>query len=115
MQHSQATNGAGENLAAFHTETMVERVQSWYDEVTAYNYANPGFNKSGSSQETQTGHFTQLVWKSTTHLGCAQALCPSSPYPRWLVCRYWPAGDYQDNGPNGEAAAFTRNVLPLLP
>lgn len=48
----------------------------WYDEVTnpGYNFANGGF--SGG-----TGHFTQVVWKGSTELGCGIAGV-------YVVCRY---------------------------
>lgn len=113
MKHATDTKESGENLAAFSTEDMPSRVQAWYDEVKSYDYNNPGFNKSGSSQEKQTGHFTQVVWSATAELGCAKQLCPTSPFPGWLVCRYFPAGNYNDAGESNEASAFRRNVRPI--
>lgn len=109
----ESRNGAGENLSAYNDETMADRVESgWYAEERQYDYDNPGFNKRGSSQETQTGHFTQVVWAATTDLGCARANCPGYPWKGFLVCRYLPAGNSADPGPNGEASAFRRNVPP---
>jgi len=45
---------------------------------------------------SETGHYTQVVWKSTTHLGCAT-------YGRHLVCQYGPSGNFKGR--------FTQNVL----
>ena len=36
-----------------------------------YDYSNPGFSET-------TGHFTQVVWVSTTALGCAMVDCSTS-------------------------------------
>jgi hypothetical protein len=41
-------------------------VKAWYDEVKNYNFKKPGFTMD-------TGHFTQLVWKSSTRLGLGLA------------------------------------------
>lgn len=43
----------------------------WYDEVTQYNFYNPGFSDA-------TGHFTQLVWLDSTELGCAYVQASNS-------------------------------------
>ena len=51
--------------------------------------------------------FTQVVWKSTTTLGCGYASCGASfiiPGGVFVVCRYSPAGNYL-----GE---FAQNVFP---
>lgn len=49
-----------------------------------YNYSSPGFSE-------QTGHFTQLVWKATTAVGCGSRLCGTRGW--YLVCEYWPRGN----------------------
>ena len=36
----------------------------------------------------ETGHFTQMVWRSTTQLGCAVAACPGFTF---IVCRWVPS------------------------
>jgi hypothetical protein len=51
-------------------------IGSWYGEVSAYDYSNPGF--SGN-----TGHFTQVVWKNSIALGCGVAQGPIT-YAGWL-------------------------------
>lgn len=60
----------------------------------------------------QWGHFSQIVWKSTTHVGCATVMCnglgnvdSSSPLP-FTVCNYSPPGNY-----DGE---YADNVLAPL-
>lgn len=53
-------------------------------EVEEYNFSDPHFNE-------KTGHFTQLVWKGTTTVGCGSRLCGSRGW--YLVCEYWPRGN----------------------
>ncbi|CAN0446604.1 unnamed protein product, partial [Scytosiphon promiscuus] len=37
------------------------------------------------------GHATQILWKSTTELGCAEATCEKDSYRYvYLVCQYNP-------------------------
>jgi len=100
FKHS--TMGNGENLyAGTGSFNGASAVTSWYDEINSYNFNNPGF--SGS-----TGHFTQLVWKSTTKVGCGLKLCSyldSAGFnnAEFLVCEYSPPGNYQGQ--------FAANVL----
>jgi pathogenesis-related protein 1 len=85
LQHSGGE--FGENLAAGTAGTLdAARVTGmWYDEVKRYNFRSGGFSM-------QTGHFTQLAWRGTTHLGCARASCGSIDV--W-VCQYDPPGNVQ--------------------
>lgn len=91
----------GENLSAGTTQTAVQAVDGWYSEISDYDFAAPGFQAS-------TGHFTQLVWRGTTQLGCGVARCgnifPDFGGADYYVCRYLAAGNVQGN--------YEQNVLP---
>jgi uncharacterized protein YkwD len=100
FQHSTASqrNNGGENLYVFYTTGSIDAtnlaskaVTSWYNEVSKYDYNNPGFSSA-------TGHFTQVVWKSTTQLGCGAArgtkTMNGTKYNAfYVVCHYLPAGN----------------------
>ena len=76
----------GENLRWSYppgSQGAASAVNSWYNEIGAYNFNNPGFSSA-------TGHFTQVIWRNSTQLGCAKAVCGNNDY--W-VCRYGPAGN----------------------
>lgn len=99
--HSSSTqrNGAGENLYVYYTtatsitsDSLAKgAIDSWYNEVKLYNYAAPGFSSA-------TGHFTQVVWKGSTQLGCGaskgtKTLNGTKFNAFYVVCHYSPAGN----------------------
>ena len=120
FRHS--TNGNGENLAFFFTSprktsaplTLTEAesdnytktaVQLWYAEESKYRYDAPGVSDA-------YGHFTQLVWSSTTRVGAATAVgsirTKSGKLFRgvFVVMEFFPLGNIQDG--------FAKNVFPPL-
>ncbi len=93
----------GENLYwAAPATSPTTAVENWYSEVSLYDFNNPGFSHD-------TGHFTQIIWKNTTEIGCGiRSDCPTPP--AWplsyhVVCQYHPAGNFTNQ--------FRQNVLPL--
>ncbi len=92
-------NGAGENLAAgkggnWNNNQFAEMsTKMWYDEVKDYDYNKPGFS-------SQTGHFTQVVWKKSQKLGFGYAKVNGYTVG---VALYSPPGNYQGQ--------FKENVL----
>ena len=82
--------------ALFHYIVVVQSAaDSWYNEIYLYNYAYPVFS-------TLTGHFTQLIWKSTKRVGFGVALDRSNC--AYVVAIYMPPGNH--------AGQFVQNVLP---
>jgi len=67
--------------------TVVTASKSWYDEIKEYKHA-PLNNDNWSV----AGHYTQMVWKSTTQVGIAKAICQGGE--TLIVANYDPAGNY---------------------
>ncbi|CAF0854945.1 unnamed protein product [Adineta ricciae] len=90
---THSNNKLGENLYMTSlTSTMdvnsvkgSQPVDLWYAEVKDYNWSSPGFT-SGA------GHFTQLVWISSTDLGVGIA-CANDVRACYVVANYSPAGN----------------------
>jgi len=91
----------GENLAKSSGYPLAgacdRAITNWYNEINMYNYGSPGFGMN-------TGHFTQVVWKSTTKVGVGIA---TNGRTIWVVGRYSPSGNMNMPG------YFARNVKPL--
>ncbi|CAM1506277.1 Fc.00g059180.m01.CDS01 [Cosmosporella sp. VM-42] len=116
----QGDGGYGQNLASWGTSGDMEGLQSkaaamgvtnqWYnDEMNNWSFYGQDNPPSGLDLNS-FGHFTQLVWKSSTKIGCATVLCPAGTVlslPSWYtVCNYNPPGNF-----GGE---YGNNVLKPL-
>ena len=81
----------GENLwlgsrGAYEYTHMVSR---WLDERSHYaNGAVPNISSSGNWADA--GHYSQIIWRTTTRIGCAIA---SSERLDVLICQYDPPGN----------------------
>jgi hypothetical protein len=67
--------------------TALNASKSWYDEIKDYKHA-PLNNDNWSA----AGHYTQMVWKTTTKVGIAKAVCKGGEI--LIVANYDPAGNY---------------------
>jgi pathogenesis-related protein 1 len=64
-------------------------VKAWADEVVFYDY-----DTSSCAPLEQCGHYTQIVWRETTTLGCGSAVCKiDGIYGVYWVCNYDPPGN----------------------
>jgi len=81
-------NKFGENLfygtAGYYTAG--DAVDAWGEEKADYNYA-----KNKCKPNKMCGHYTQIVWKTTTKVGCAKSICNGNVI--W-VCNYDPPGNW---------------------
>lgn len=105
MRHSSPEGKYGENLfwasAMMWTDGRRELekvpsekpVDSWGSEIHDYNY-----EKNSCKPGRMCGHYTQMVWKTSTKVGCAMAVCEDSREQVW-VCQYQPAGNWVGRKP----------------
>ncbi len=105
MRHSKPDGKYGENLywaSAIRwsdgrrevqqvTPAMV--VDDWAGERHDYSYAD-----NNCKPGKMCGHYTQVIWKATTKVGCAYAVCEDSKEQVW-VCRYQPPGNWVGEKP----------------
>ncbi|CAG9933157.1 CAP domain-containing protein [Candidatus Nitrotoga arctica] len=100
MQHSKPDGNYGENLfwasarkssdgsKDFQKVSPEKVVNSWTSEKVDFDYA-----KNRCKPGKMCGHYTQVVWRSTTTVGCGMAVCEDSQEQVW-VCQYQPAGNW---------------------
>lgn len=73
-------------------------VHGWHEEELKYPYDNPHYDDAW-------GHFTQLVWRDSSRIGCALGHCPNdAPWPGRLYCFY------EEPGNNIVEGQFKQNV-----
>jgi len=99
-EHS--TGSWGENLAASAAQsqsqlsfnTLTSGVTNWYTEHLDYTF-------DSNSCSGVCGHYTQVVWATSTKIGCAYQICgpgfiwdDTFPYQTFLTCQYTPPGNY---------------------
>jgi hypothetical protein len=97
FEHSAAASrrGTGENLwmGTRHAFSLEKMMASWSSEKSMFKAGVfPAISRTGNWH--QVGHYTQIVWPTTTRVGCALATSSTTDY---LVCRYDPAGNVHGN------------------
>jgi uncharacterized protein YkwD len=99
LQHATgfALSGQGENLSyrldsrGPSAISTADLLQGWVNEKNGYTAAPFQWDRDNAH-----AHYTQMVWKTTTGVGCGTASSGNSVY---LVCRYSPPGNYLGQWP----------------
>ncbi len=92
LQHrSYGMSHYGENIAAANGRSLTptQVVDMWGNEVKDYNYAT-------NTCRRVCGHYTQVVWKNTTEVGCGMVHIGGQEV--W-VCNYNPPGNFMGQKP----------------
>jgi hypothetical protein len=83
-------------------EVLTRAITAWYGTITLYDFKKPEFS-------AKSGHSSQLLWKSSTMIGCAMQLCQETPgntgVYNFVVCSYFPPGNI--------AGKFAENVQSI--
>ncbi|MBF0442554.1 MAG: hypothetical protein HQK54_11665 [Oligoflexales bacterium] len=130
--NAHSHSGYGENIYfSSASPSSSEVVNSWYGERAVYerfsnnyrtNYPTTSaqFDTDNSVVSTMYGHFTQVVWKGSTQVGCAEMYCRGAQYPYVVVCQYSPRGNmvgsFQQNvgAPGGTSTGKPDLVVPSI-
>ena len=102
----------GENLAYFEgygndiITLFKKAIDNWYNEITLYDFTNPGYKQG-------TGHFTCLVWKSSTKFGMGFSIDPSNNNKVDITFNSEPPGNYQGQFAQNVLAPTGTTPLPL--
>jgi uncharacterized protein YkwD len=94
LHDASRPDGAGENIASFIASNGPRQGQSlWVDEKK--NWHGGVLTPENWSA---TGHYTQMVWKDTTKVGCRTGSYVGKTFSV-LVCRYSPPGNFMGQAP----------------
>ena len=105
MRHSAPDGKYGENLfwasAVSWTDgrkdlqkvSSKQVVEDWGSEKADYDYAS-----NTCADGKMCGHYTQIIWRNTTKVGCGVAVCEDTQEQVW-ACQYQPAGNWVGKKP----------------
>lgn len=90
--------------------TGLDISDAWYAEEPDYNYGSVGSSCTKkcygrSSPPCMVGHFTQMLWSGSTHIGCMVSPCQFEADTHIGVCYYGPGGNIVGSKPFTESAA----------
>jgi uncharacterized protein YkwD len=98
---THSTDSYGENLYVSSSQNGgVSATMSWADEAIDFNYQT-----NGCTPGEMCGHYTQIVWRDSTRVGCGYADCTnllnvgSFNSGRLWVCNYDPPGNWVGERP----------------
>ncbi|NXU93754.1 PI16 inhibitor, partial [Xiphorhynchus elegans] len=98
--HNKERGRRGENLFAMAPMLELEfAVEDWNGEEMFYN-----FTTSTCVPGQMCGHYTQVVWGDTQHIGCGAKFCEKiegieTENMHLLVCNYYPPGNVKGKRP----------------
>lgn len=95
FQHDNSSDGENLWMGTRDAYSYSQMAQAWADEKALFIYgAFP--NVSSDGNWASVGHYTQMIWHSTTQIGCAIG---SGSGMDVLVCRYRSPGNYMGQKP----------------
>ncbi|XP_070174200.1 uncharacterized protein [Littorina saxatilis] len=107
---TESHKGVGENIWAGSggNADPVHAVTNWYNETKDYTYST-----MKCTPKKPCGHYTQVVWATTTKVGCSVRHCDkiekiSWPNGGWVIlCNYAPTGNWPNVHPYKKADGYT--------
>ncbi|KAM4593696.1 C-type lectin domain family 18 member A-like [Odontesthes bonariensis] len=96
LQHTSSFSHVGWNTHLFvhGVSSFHDIIDAWFEEGVDFLYLNGRCRENATCQ-----HYTQLVWATSSQVGCASQLCLRDGN-LWeiFVCAYYPGGNWEVNG-----------------
>lgn len=117
LQHSSGNYGENLYMTASYPKpdnNCTRGIQAWYSEVSGYNFNTPTPFTTNWRPDNMIGHFTQLVWRGSTRMGCGVGYAPRTYGDKWVggckvvCCRYVSGGNIAAD------SYFANNVFPRV-
>ncbi|GBM80167.1 hypothetical protein AVEN_164844-1 [Araneus ventricosus] len=90
------TYGTGQNLYKGSSPLISRHLWMFYYELPDWNFENQTCREDPGGKHVECGHFTQMMWAHTQHIGCARR---SHCWPRetyiYVNCHYHPGGNWK--------------------
>ncbi|KAF3342049.1 pathogenesis-related protein 1-like protein [Carex littledalei] len=93
LVHSGGQYGENLFMGSSTSYTGVDAVNLWVNEKQYYDY-----NTNTCASGETCGHYTQVVWRHSTQLGCARVECDNNAGV-FIICSYNPPGNYNGEKP----------------
>uniref|UniRef100_A0A0E0LGY6 SCP domain-containing protein n=1 Tax=Oryza punctata TaxID=4537 RepID=A0A0E0LGY6_ORYPU len=84
LQHSDSGGKYGENIFWGSAGADWSAADAWYDHDT---------NSCSAPEGNSCGHYTQVVWRDSTAIGCARVVCDND-LGVFITCNYSPPGNF---------------------
>ncbi|KAK5895219.1 hypothetical protein CesoFtcFv8_011832 [Champsocephalus esox] len=107
--HNPDLMETGENLFAGTGPLDIrEALEKWFLEHLDHDFQN-----NSCTEDKLCGHYTQMVWADTHRVGCAFHFCNNMEGLDWervsyLVCNYYPPGNFEEERPYVEGEWCSR-------
>ncbi len=93
LDHSDPEGNYGENIARWQGASWTDIVDLWGAEQSYFLFGPFGDTSSTTGHWYDIGHYTQIIWNTTTQIGCGKAANITQD-AEYFVCRYYPPGNY---------------------
>ena len=92
FRHSNSRYGENIWAGTANAYSLRDMVKSWGDEKADFEYGTGTNSRNGGV----VGHYTQIIWRNSTQVGCGLASGGGTEY---FVCQYNPPGNYVGQQP----------------